>query len=103
MTRRVTRKQRSYQTQKVQGAGSFTTPDDTELVTWLPIPKNLSSVSRAYLNVLEVPTSELFIWVNDNPTELDPVTKAGKYDVSAYIDSFDDLPVMKIELKTTAV
>lgn len=101
MTRRVTRKQRTYQSQKVQGAGSFTTPVDTETITWLPLPKNLSTVSKAYLNVLEVPSSEKYIWVNDNPTELTPVTKAGKYDVSAYIDSYDDLPVMKIELKDT--
>lgn len=99
--RRVTRKQRTYQGQKVTTSGSYTTPTDTELITWMPLPHNLSTVSEMWLNVLEIPTSTKYIWVNDNPTELPPVTTAGRFDVTAYVDSYNDLPVMKVELKDT--
>lgn len=103
MTRRVTRKQRSYQGQKVTTGGSFTNSTDTELITWLPLPNNLATVSHAVVKVLEEPDSTLYIWVNDNPTTLDPIPTAGEYLVTGYVDRYNDLPVMKIELKTTPV
>lgn len=102
LQRRYVSKQRTYQGQYVQTTSSL--GGLTGSVAVVALPNNLNDIVKTEIVVTTAvdPLAPLYVYVNGvKLLEYPAITHVGRYDISAYVDRFEDSPSMQVELKTT--
>lgn len=101
--RRIANKGRNYQGQIIRTTGTAGTLQDPSIV---PLPADLSDISKVEITVVTTPDNPLFLYVNDGKTNFPAITQAGTYDITPYVARWVDAqgnetPTMHIQLKET--
>ena len=104
--RQYMNRSRNYQKQLVAHTGSLAAFGGSALIdefSRVALPHDLSDVIRAEVTVFEKPDdTPWYIWINEKPTTHPPVRYPGKYDISGYVERWNNLPIMRVEFRTVA-
>jgi hypothetical protein len=107
LQRQYMQRSRNYQKQLVSVSGSLGAFGGNSLIdefSRVPLPHDLSDVVRAEVTVFEKPDdTPWYLWVNEKPTTHPPILYPGKYDITGYIERWNNLPLMRVEFRNVAV